>query len=651
MSAPEAYGWYVVNQMRADPPKFANELEGLYKGTITSGHGVLSSDPVWTDLRATINGSAYKEHFAQAISLLRGQPKLGPLAWEDRLDTISEEHNTWMQTHAYAHSYYNTPGNSPPTSNGLLSGYPGTGINGDYDIINSSVLKYPGAPSNWSTGSWAENIGYKSGASLSATRARFGTGTAAHRQRQAYADIIGFITEVNSTSLGHLKNLLSRDQAGSGLGLAGAKNKEIGEKNAFALDYDFRDVGLTTNTTNMVTTHTFSQHVQYGGQGGYIAGVAYQDKNNNGFYDLGEGVQVSWEIDTPGGLTIGYDTTGTNYGVVSDFQTGNGAHVIRVYSGGRLLGTRAVTVNDNNAWVEFRTSTGFNLLSVDGTGSTTPTMATDLYETGGGNNTSGTATGLGLIAPGAGGPSQMVGLSVNNASDQDWFRFQVNSGTARAKIQLGFTHASGDLDAVLYRQAANGTLTPVQSATSSTDNESFDQNLTPGTYFLTVYGYSGATNFYTLNTDIQVESPLYVDYGSFGLASWTETGGWQVLNPNNPDGVAVGGDGYLYIDYGIHGLHRWTQAGGFEWLNAFNPDGIAVGSDGYVYVDYGSYGLTRWSLDGGWEVLNSINPDGIAVSRDGYLYVDYGIHGLHRWSDTTGWKYLNQYNPDGLAIW
>jgi len=71
--------------------------------------------------------SRYEGGSREAISLLRGQPKLGPLAWEDRLDTISEEHNTWMQTHAYAHSYYNTPGNSIPGNRIYLFGWDSTG--------------------------------------------------------------------------------------------------------------------------------------------------------------------------------------------------------------------------------------------------------------------------------------------------------------------------------------------------------------------------------------------------------------------------------------------------------------------------------------------------------------------------------------------
>jgi hypothetical protein len=499
----EAYAWYVVNEMRQDPSKFADELEALYRNT-GGGHGYAASDPVWTDLRNEINRASHKEHFEQALSLLRTQPRLGPLAWEDRLEQLAQEHNTWMWTHAYAHSWFG--GSDPKPTGSPLPGSGATGINGEYDLFDLDRLRYPGATGNWSTGSRAQNIGYSSStgqADLPETAKRFSVGSDAYRQRQAYADIIGFITEVNSSSLGHLKNLLGRDDVNSGLSLSGAKNKEIGVLNAIGIDYDFRD----DSQTKVVATHDFSRHVQYNGSGGYIAGVAYSDRNGNGRYDIGEGVSVGWEIES-GGVGSTYDTSADNFGVISEF-TGNGRSTITVTAGGRVLGRKVVDIEDNNVWIEIRVSSGFGLVD-----DTTPVMARDLYES---NDAQAQATSLGTVTP-ADRLSGTQTLSIDRAADQDWFRFDVFSRPARANIRLGFRDADGDIDAALYR-LTSGALQEVGSGRSSDDDEVFDLDLRPGTYYLKVYGYNGATNFYSLTADV-ASSAGTADLVGFYRGSW-----------------------------------------------------------------------------------------------------------------------------------
>lgn len=646
MSATEAYGWYILNVMRANPAQFANELEGLYKGTISQAHGVSSSDPVWVDLRKQIDGAPYKEHFWQALALLRAQQPLGPLAWSDRLEQISTEHNDWMTTHTYAHSYY--PGNPPPQSSGTLPGFKQPGINGDYDVISPDVLKYPGASGNWSTGDWAENIGYKSGGSLPETRKKFGTGTTAHRQRQAYADIVGFIIEVNSTSLGHLKNLLSRDDVSSGFGLAQAKNKSIGVKNAIGIDYNFYDSGLSNGNTNFLATHTLSTAKQYNGEGGYIAGVAYEDKNSNGRYDMGEGVDISWEI-SDGLLTVGYDTSADNFGVLSDFQTHNGRYTVEVFSKGKSLGKRVVYINDNNVWVEFKVSKNFGLGLVDsGGGQLTPQMAADLYEGTLGNNSSSKATDLGVAAVGSGLGLPTTALSVHSSSDEDWYRFRVADDVARADIRIGFDNSAGNLDAALYRQEANGTLTLISSSTSNGDEEAFVRNLTPGTYLLKVFGRGGKTNFYALSADVVVDAPLYVDFGASGLWRYSDGGGYRQIHFASPESMSVGPDGYLYLDFGPSGLWRYSDGGGYQQLHVGNPESIEAASDGYLYVDFGPSGLWRWSQSQGYQQLHAGNPESISAGFDGYLYVDFGPSGLWRYSDGGGYERLHFGNPESI---
>ena len=647
MSATEAYGWYILNVMRANPAQFANELEGLYRGTLSQGHGVSSSDPVWVDLRKQINSAPHKEHFWQALALMRTQQPLGPLAWSDRLDQISEEHNAWMTTHAYAHSYY--PGNPPPTSAGSLPGFKQPGIRGDYDIISPDVLKYPGAPSNWSTGAWAENIGYASGGSLPETRRKFGTGTAAHRQRQAYADMIGFMIEVYSDSLGHLKNLLSRDDVSAGFGLAQAKNKSIGTKNAIGIDYNFYDSGLSNGNTNFLATHTLSTAKQYNGEGGYIAGVAYEDKNSNGRYDIGEGVDISWEI-SDGEIAIGYETTAHNFGVLSVFQIGNGRHTVEVFSRGKSLGKRVVYINDNNVWVEFKVSKNFGLGLVDsGGGQLTPQMAADLYEGTLGNNSPSRATDLGVVSVGTKLGLPTTSLSIHSSSDQDWYRFRVADDVARADIRIGFDNSAGNLDGALYREEANGTLTLISSSASNGDEEAFVRNLTPGTYLLKIFGRSGRTNFYALSAEVVVDAPLYVDFGPSGLWRYSDRGGYRQIHFASPESMSVGPDGYLYLDFGPSGLWRYSDDGGYQQLHVGNPESIDAASDGYLYIDFGPSGLWRWSQSQGYQQLHAGNPESIDAGPDGYLYIDFGPSGLWRWSSEDGHEQLHIINPDSIS--
>lgn len=635
LSSAEVYGWSVVNRMRADPPKFADELENLYWNrpvTAATAHGVANTDPVWTDIRQTINNGGNPNNFWLALELMRAQPKLGPLGWDVQLEQISDDHNAWVASHAFAHSWWNDPPSNPQPTGFPLPGLPGTGVNGDPDPINPTVL---GA----NFGGWAENIGYDIGASLTATRTSFGTGSAAHRQRQAYADVIGFITEVNSSSLGHLRNLLSRDNAASASG-------QFGALSALGLDYDTYDAGLTGGTTNFVSTHTLSQRIRPTGAGGYLAGLVYRDLNGNGAYDVGEGVQATVQVSGMASTT--YSTTAANFGLVSALLPANGQYTVAVLSGGRTLARQTVTVSNNNVWAEFRFSPNFNLLTEAGAGSTNPTLAADLYDAGTGNNTVATATDLGTFDADSGPPRPTTGLSVHTPADQDWFRFRVTNTTA-ANIRVAFAHANGNLDATLYRQATGGGWTVVSTANGTTNDEVFAQTLTAGTYAVAVAGAGGATNFYSLTVDLRVDPvPLYTDFGSFGLARHTGGGGWQVLNTANPDGVTTAPDGTLYIDFGAQGIYRWTAVGGYALLNPNNPDGLAAASDGFLYVDYGAFGLARWSAGSGWQLIHGVNPDGIATT-DGDLYIDYGIYGLFRWTATAGFTWLNAFNPDGIA--
>ncbi len=498
----EAYAWYIVNEMRSDPAGFADELEGLYNGTIAEAHGYTPDDPVWTDIRNMIDNSRNPQHFQEALDLLRAQPALGPLGLEDRLAVVADEHNDWMQTHCYSHSYYEGSSTYPecsatlPRANQPYVVQPGIG--GDYDVVSESRL------GGWSTGSWAENISLtpaNSLGSLPATRAEIPQeywGTFPHLQRLAYTDIIGFITEVNSDSLGHLRNLLSRDRSDSGLSLAGNKNKDIGSNNAIGIGYTIWDA-YGSGQTHMISTHTLSEYryqLEPGAprEGGYIAGVAYLDWIENDHYDMNEGINIEWLI-CGNGLCLGGSMIGDSYGVISEFIPVNGEYTISARAAdGTNLGSRTVFINNNNAWVEFEYPDGFGL-----TGGTTPTLAPDLYEVGNGNDTSALALNLGVVSPASEFGRRTDVLSIHESGDEDWFVFDVVGRDADARIEAGFEHDQGDIDMRLY----DANLNQLGSSLSVTDNELITDQLAPGRYYIRVYGYSGATNFYMLTANIE----------------------------------------------------------------------------------------------------------------------------------------------------
>ncbi|MEO1614308.1 MAG: hypothetical protein AAFV88_00575 [Planctomycetota bacterium] len=327
-AAMEVYAWDLVNQMRADPSGFANELEAMVRGTgpaanSSTGHGYDSSDPLWDDVRRTINFSAFPEHFDEALALLRSRDPQGPLGWEDSLHTRSSDHNDWMETHCFAHSQYGAGGSS--SCGGSLPGFDQPGINGDPDIVTAATL------GPWSSGAWGENIGYGAGTPMSFSRSEFGD-TDAYLQRLAYGVTLGFIIEVNSTSLGHLENLLSRDADGSG------------QMNTIGIHIDVYPVSPGQFTTSYLVTHTLSnrRRTDDNQDGAYVAGVAYQDNNSNGHFDLGEQLDVT----SINGETV----TGTN-GRVSAYLP-EGTPQLTVMSGQTVIADYSVTLGDSNEFLQ-----------------------------------------------------------------------------------------------------------------------------------------------------------------------------------------------------------------------------------------------------------------------------------------------------------
>lgn len=90
-------------------------------------------------------------------------------------------------------------------------------------------------------------------------------------------------------------------------------------------------------------------------------------------------------------------------------------------------------------------------------------------------------------------PERVVAnLSINSATDVDWFKFYVNhTGAAADFVQIQFTNASGDLDLELL----NGSGTSVATSLGTSDSEQISlSGRAEGWYYARVFGKNGALN-------------------------------------------------------------------------------------------------------------------------------------------------------------
>lgn len=331
-SAYETYAWVFINTLRQNPTAFANNLDGLRTGTVNSAFGFSKTDPVITDFKAMISHAGVPAHYGQALTLMRSTAAAGPLAWDELLENRAGLHNDWMRANGFAHTADNvSPRNAIP-------GY-GQNISAPADTWGYS------GQFSW----YGENIGYAI-VSLAATEAAniAGTITAGGlQQRAAFLDTVAYMLELNSGSLGHLENLLGRDSG---------SNVSLPSFNAIGLDTDLFEAPDEYKLRNGVIESYLSTHrlglYRPGNSGGFIAGIAFEDRNGNSYYDDGEGSAVTIDVrnSTGGGFT---DTlTASNYGAFSGYVA-NGTYTVTISTGGVVLDSKSVSVNNSNAWAGF----------------------------------------------------------------------------------------------------------------------------------------------------------------------------------------------------------------------------------------------------------------------------------------------------------
>jgi len=328
----EAFSFVLVNELRRDPAGFANKLDGLRRGTISSAFGFTKADPVVADLGRLIQYSTWPGHYAVALKALRSTPATGPLGWDDLLEDRAGLHNDWMRTHSFEHT-----GQDLPTKSyipGFNTGYRG----GSPDAWGYSGQYY------W----WGEDIGYTYGllANSKAAYAAGRFGRIGFQERAAFIDMLSYVLEVNSPDMAHLHQLLAPD--------GGPDWQTQMQFNAVGMDLDFYEApseihdGLGEAT---ISTHRFGLY-RPNDSGGFLTGVAFRDGNSNGVYDAGEGIGVQISVSGPVSYTDTLDRLATQ-GVYSRYLPNGIYSVSAVSADGSNLGSRTVTIVDRNAWFEF----------------------------------------------------------------------------------------------------------------------------------------------------------------------------------------------------------------------------------------------------------------------------------------------------------
>lgn len=205
-------------------------------------------------------------------------------------------------------------------------------------------------------------------------------------------------------------------------------------------------------------------------------GAIYEDKNNSGRYEAGEGIggaQITFQ-----GATGTFNTTAMSAG---GYQIVLPAGTYTATASGGALSSPVVLnniiVGANNVFANFVFD---------------PTVVVVTPDASEPNNSTAAATAL------TGVDQSLDSLSIH-AGDSDYFRFTSRS-TGSATVNLQFTHANGDLD--LRFRDASGTI--LASSITAANTESITANLVRGQeYFVEVFSATGSSNpQYTLQLNL-----------------------------------------------------------------------------------------------------------------------------------------------------
>lgn len=353
MNASELFALQVANKLRENPATFANELKLLYQGgSYLSSHGIRANDPVWADLRAEINaaeaGSSWRSGFNSTgsntfMSVAATIPARPPLAWDTDLQTGAEGHNAWMYSNFYTHSNFSA--NQPPQP-GESPSAPIPGISRNFNVQFGDHFNWTGLGLNRA----GENISYAYNVFTNLKNAyRAGQITLdAYYQRVAYADLVGYILEYNNTlssaPWGHLENLTNAlDDPNYYQSIVGIDN----------LVYENPIETEQGTPQSYFSTHRFGFRT---GQT-YVNLLAYQDLNNNDFYDAGEGIPATFGFQSnvvssaSHSGNIAADSTGYQRLTLNSPYT---TYTVTASYGGSTFGSLSATRNGSNQTLTFK---------------------------------------------------------------------------------------------------------------------------------------------------------------------------------------------------------------------------------------------------------------------------------------------------------
>ena len=90
--------------------------------------------------------------------------------------------------------------------------------------------------------------------------------------------------------------------------------------------------------------------------------------------------------------------------------------------------------------------------------------------------------------------SDINGLGIVKAQDEDWYKIEVSPGEENLVVDLQFSHAEGDIDLILFNELGN----IVTFSNQATDSERINIDLSPGIYYVGVQLFSSPENTYDL---------------------------------------------------------------------------------------------------------------------------------------------------------
>jgi hypothetical protein len=596
-SAQETFEWYFINVLRQNPQAALDYLKTLYH----EGQGQNSSAPLYARLiwdQGQQNGGD--------SWLTANQNWLNQWVAQSSTDGIPSTRaplvmSTYMvqQTEALAQFFidHKVYGHTPD----LLAAFPGADgapirnqhFSDQYQLGGGGFL-YPGA--------YAEDIG--SGPSgLSLTQDSNWRSTV-----MGWFDVANFMLDWGNPQsagdpfgFGHLGNLLSRDPADGyiaqrdvtgqmpfnqiGVGVVPLYGTTVGAT-------DIHDGGIPRELDQFTVAH----QLIYRQGNPYVTGIVFADRPirddtgtvvapADGYYEPGEGLYAR--------ITAVNTATGAKYQTLEMADQG---YALQVPAGNYRLTTEVIpviglatgvlggfgvaigdpvqvestniTVGNVNVWhpIMLGQSLGLALTGSSGLSAVTDDGMND------GSTSAATRLGNATRANPLSGTTPV--LTINSPTDVDWYTFGLTGrATSKDYFSIYFDNARGDLDLGLYD--AQGNL--LRSSTSTNNFETINLGgLGSGVYYLKVYGYHGATNFYTAQYALAptAAGPVFnhPNQGPFTIAEGQDLN--LDLSATDPDG---GGLFYSLAGNPPAGANINLTGGQFSW----EP---APGTAGHTYT-------------------------------------------------------------------